>query len=110
MLASLSDNSNATSGSLDPCPAPKIHEMILEGTNGTDSREGLAQLLEKRGAPDDVSRYYRAARWFNGGGIDPSGDLGKGCCMASFASDIANRLTGWVGWDREFVDEDEDEV
>ncbi|KAM0719444.1 hypothetical protein Q7P37_005349 [Cladosporium fusiforme] len=106
MLSSLSDNSNATSGALDPCPPPKIHQMILEGTNGTDTREGLAQLLAKPG-PDDVSRYYRAARWYNGGGIDPSGDLGKGCCMASFASDIANRLTGWVGWDREFVDADD---
>lgn len=108
MLASLSDNSNATSGALDPCPAPRIHEMILDGTNGTDTRDGLVQLLAKPG-PDDVSRYYRAARWFNGGGIDPSGDLGKGCCMASFASDIANRLTGFVGWDRDFEAEDQDQ-
>lgn len=112
--------------------------MILDGTNGTDTRDGLAQMLQKpdaegRVVPDrmlqeidvsqdvdadadadaedaqdaDVSRFYRAARWYNAGGVDPSGDLGKGCCMASFASDVANRLTGWVGWDREFDAEGE---
>lgn len=118
--------------------------MILDGTNGTDTRDGLAQMLRKpdangRVVPDrmlqsveisqdvdddsaqdadvdadadstqDVSRFYRAARWYNAGGVDPSGDLGKGCCMASFASDIANRLTGWVGWDREFDGETDEE-
>lgn len=88
--------------------------MILSGTNGTESSDGLLQLLAKPDAEgqkpsdSDVSRFYRAARWFNGGGVDPSGDLGKGCCMLSFASDVANRLTGWVGWEREFVDEEEE--
>lgn len=33
---------------------------------------------------------------YNGGSVDPSGDLGKGCCTKCYASDIANRLTGWV--------------
>jgi hypothetical protein len=33
---------------------------------------------------------------YNGGSVDPSGDLGKGCCTKCYASDIANRLMGWV--------------
>lgn len=107
MLSSLSDTSNVTAGTLDPCPPATIHQMILDGTNGTSSREGLAQLLDKPGAADGVSRFYRAARWYNGGGVDASGDLGKGCCVASFASDVANRLTGWVGWQSEFMDAQE---
>jgi hypothetical protein len=91
--------------------------MILDGSNGTSTREGLAQMLQKPDAKGrmltslthDVSRFYRAARWYNAGGVDPSGDLGKGPGMASFASDIANRLTGWVGWDREFEGGEEQE-
>jgi hypothetical protein len=43
-----------------------------------------------------ASQYYRASRMYNGGSVDPSGDLGKGCCTKCYASDIANRLMGWV--------------
>ena len=109
MLNSISGTANVTTaGTITPCPASTIHQMILDGTNGTETSDGLLQLLEKPDASgreansSDVSRFYRAARWYNGGGIDPSGDLGKGCCTASFASDIANRLTGWIGSEREF--------
>jgi hypothetical protein len=110
MLSSMSGTANVTTaGTITPCPPSTIHRMVLEGTNGTETSDGLLQLLEKPDASgakansSDVSRFYRAARWYNGGGIDPSGDLGKGCCTASFASDIANRLTGWIGWERDFV-------
>ena len=121
MLSSLSSSSSSpsagnvtTAAAITPCPPATIHQMILDGTNGTDSRDGLAQMLQKPDAQGrimtslthDVSDFYRAARWYNGGGIDPSCDLGKGCCMQSFASDIANRLTGWVGWEREFDEDD----
>lgn len=147
MLSSLSSGSDpksntgnvTTTAAITPCPPSTIHQMILDGTNGTDTRDGLAQMLQKPDAKgrvvpdrvlqsveisqdvdgsedvdadadaDDVSRFYRAARWYNAGGVDPSGDLGKGCCMASFASDVANRLTGWVGWDREFDGEGDEE-
>jgi len=109
MLSSISGTANVTTaGTITPCPASTIHQMVLEGTNGTDTSDGLLQLLEKPDASgaeansSDVSRFYRAARWYNSGGIDPSGDLSKGWGTASFASDIANRLTGWIGWDREF--------
>lgn len=119
MLSSLSSDAPSnvtTTAAITPCPPATIHQMILDGTNGTETREGLAQMLRKPDAKgntvmadlsQDVSRFYRAARWYNAGGVDPSGDLGKGCCMASFASDVANRLTGWVGWDREFDAEGE---
>lgn len=46
-----------------------------------------------------AAKYYRAARAYNSGSVDPSGDLGKGCCTHCYASDIANRLTGWVTGD-----------
>jgi formylmethanofuran dehydrogenase subunit C len=126
MLTSLSSDSPTsspkqanvtTTQSITPCPPATIHQMILDGSNGTSTREGLAQMLQKPDAKGrmlsslthDVSRFYRAACWYNAGGVDPSGDLGKGLGMASFASDVANRLTGWVGWEREFDGEGEEE-
>lgn len=47
------------------------------------------------GNVDDVSRYYRAARVYNSGSVDPSGDLGRGVATHCYASDVANRLRGW---------------
>ncbi|TKA74822.1 hypothetical protein B0A55_05932 [Friedmanniomyces simplex] len=78
-----------------PCPASEIRQMIQDGAGGTSSGDGFEQCLQKQGH-EDVSRWYRAARMYNGGSIDASGDLGKGCCTACYASDVANRLTGWV--------------
>ncbi|TKA32818.1 hypothetical protein B0A50_01043 [Salinomyces thailandicus] len=78
-----------------PCPTSEITQMIEDGTAGTSSGDGLQQLLAEQPGTD-VSRFYRAARAYNGGSVDPSGDLGKGCCTLCYASDIANRLTGWV--------------
>lgn len=43
-----------------------------------------------------VSQVYRAARIYNSGRVDPSGDLGKGIATHCYASDVANRLTGRV--------------
>ncbi|KAK5116074.1 hypothetical protein LTR85_009356 [Meristemomyces frigidus] len=59
-----------------PCPASEIHQQIQDGTAGTSSGDGLEQCLQKQGQTD-VSQYYRAARMYNGGSIDPTGDLGK---------------------------------
>ncbi|KAF1825955.1 uncharacterized protein K489DRAFT_312369, partial [Dissoconium aciculare CBS 342.82] len=78
-----------------PCPAEDIRQMIEDGVMGTASGDGLVQIMQKQGK-DDHSRWYRAARMYNGGSIDPTGDLDAGCCTLSYASDIANRLTGWV--------------
>jgi uncharacterized Fe-S cluster-containing radical SAM superfamily protein len=81
--------------------------MILDGTNGTytgsatpgNGGDGLVQCIndqEEQGYTD-VRKYYRAARQYNGGSVT-SDVLGEGCCTACYASDVANRLTGWYGW------------
>lgn len=78
-----------------PCPDETIAMMISEGTGGTAKGDGLAQVINKAGG-DDVSAFYKAARMYNSGSIDASGDLGKGIATHCYASDVANRLTGWV--------------
>jgi hypothetical protein len=40
--------------------------------------------------------FYRAARIYNSGSIASSGQLQDGIATHCYASDIANRLTGWV--------------
>ncbi len=74
-------------------------QMIQEGTGGTTWGDGLAQCLNSAGT-SDVSAFYKAARIYNSGSIDKSGDLGKGIATHCYASDIANRLTGWVQYPR----------
>ena len=69
--------------------------MIGEGAAGTASGDGLAQTVNESGA-SDVSAWYKGARIYNSGSVDPSGDLGKGVATHCYSSDIANRLTGWV--------------
>ncbi|SLM39883.1 glycoside hydrolase [Lasallia pustulata] len=78
-----------------PCPAIVVHQMVSEGTAGTADGDGLAQCINESGA-GDVSAFYKAARIYNSGSVDPSGDLNKGISTYCYASDIANRLTGWV--------------
>ncbi|GAB7362286.1 hypothetical protein MBLNU230_g2304t1 [Neophaeotheca triangularis] len=79
-----------------PCPMSEIEQMIADGTEGTDSGDGLVQILEEAGTTD-VSRFYRAARIYNSGSIADSGDISQPGWVATdcYASDIANRLTGW---------------
>ncbi|KAH8588807.1 hypothetical protein B0O99DRAFT_465374, partial [Bisporella sp. PMI_857] len=72
-------------------PAGSIRQMIIDGTQGTASGDGLVQGLNKYG---DV---YRSARVYNSGSIASSGDLSDANgATACYVSDIANRLTGWV--------------
>lgn len=82
-----------------PCQGETITQMIQEGTGGTTWGDGLAQCLNQAGT-SDVSAFYRAARMYNSGSIDASGELGKGIATHCYASDIANRLTGWVQYPR----------
>ncbi|KAL8713157.1 MAG: hypothetical protein Q9220_002678 [cf. Caloplaca sp. 1 TL-2023] len=95
-------------GPVYPCPYVTIEEMIREGTAGTsyDTGMGLVEALRAAdrmaasegqpvGEAGSVQRYYRAARIYNSGSVDPSGDLGKGVATHCYASDVANRLTGW---------------
>lgn len=69
---------------------------------GTDSGHGYASDINSQAEVDGIAfaeAYYRAARLYNSGAIDPSGDLGKGSATHCYASDIANRLLGWVDSD-----------
>ncbi|KAL8780152.1 MAG: hypothetical protein Q9213_006607 [Squamulea squamosa] len=91
---------NEDASPIYPCPYERIEEMIREGTAGTFEGKGMGLVVALRNATvdgkvDDVGRYYRAARIYNSGEIDASGDLGKGVATHCYASDIANRLRGW---------------
>ncbi|KAF2261564.1 hypothetical protein CC78DRAFT_470054 [Lojkania enalia] len=77
-----------------PCPQQTIHDMILQGA-GTITGFGLQNTIELSGA-SDVSKYYKAARIYNSGSVDASGNLGAGIATHCYASDIANRLLGWT--------------
>lgn len=73
--------------------------MIREGTAGTPWETGLGlveALRQASGSVNDVGRYYRAARIYNSGSVDASGNLEAGVATHCYASDVANRLTGWV--------------
>lgn len=79
----------------NPCPEQTIIQMIRDGTAGTDAGDGLAAVINQAGA-FDVSAFYKAARLYNSGSIDPSGKLEAGGATHCYSSDIANRLVGWV--------------
>ncbi|KAF2763652.1 hypothetical protein EJ03DRAFT_283713, partial [Teratosphaeria nubilosa] len=82
-------------GVQDPCPQSEITQMIEDGTTGTSEGDGLEQTLRQAGC-EDVSRYYKAARIYNSGSIAQSKNLDDGVATHCYASDVANRLTGWV--------------
>ncbi|KAK6595671.1 hypothetical protein H4I96_09990 [Botrytis cinerea] len=89
-----SGSCNSGSSVQNPCPKSEMVQMITDGTAGTSSGDGLAQCLTESDATD-VSKYYKAARIYNSGSIDSSGNLGDGVATHCYATDIANRLTGW---------------
>lgn len=71
--------------------AASIKQMIVDGTQGTASGDGLVQLLNQYG------NLYKAARAYNSGSIAADGDLNNANgATASYVTDIANRLTGWI--------------
>lgn len=78
----------------NPCPKNEIDQMVKDGVEGTAAGDGLKQLLGKAEG-DGAQRYYRVARMYNSGSMDPSGNLGLGGATHCYCSDIANRLTGW---------------
>ncbi|RAH68270.1 uncharacterized protein BO66DRAFT_327196, partial [Aspergillus aculeatinus CBS 121060] len=83
----------------NPCPKTEIVQMIKDGAIGTSDADGygLASLLDKS-ARTNAAGFYRAARMYNSGAwsIPSSGNLSGAGATACYASDIANRLTGWV--------------
>ncbi|KAJ9133260.1 Glycoside hydrolase [Pleurostoma richardsiae] len=88
-------NSDITGVVQNPCPTATVEQMIREGTAGTNSGDGLANCINQAGWSDDAD-FYRAARIYNSGSVDSSGRLEAGIATHCYASDIANRLTGWV--------------
>jgi hypothetical protein len=79
-----------------PCPASTIEAMVHDGTAGTDGGDGLAGIINQIGGGNNVQVYYEAARYYNAGFLDKSGDLGAPGATRCYASDIANRLIGWT--------------
>ena len=88
-------NSDITHVVQNPCPQDVITRMTREGTAGTRDGDGLAQCINQSGK-GDARAFYIAARLYNSGSVDGSGDLCKGIATHCYSSDIANRLTGWV--------------
>ena len=76
--------------------------MIKEGTGGTATGDGLAQCLIEVGKTD-FSAIYKAARICKSGSTNPSADLDQGVSTHCYASDIANRLTGWVRYPHKYT-------
>ena len=78
-----------------PCPTMTINAMIRNGVAGTLKGDGLVQLLQKSGGSQEA-KYYTAARMYNSGSVAASGQLEHGIATHCYASDVANRLVGWV--------------
>jgi hypothetical protein len=84
------------------CPTEQIKGMIKEGTEGTSKGDGLKQLMDKakqkHKANEMAMQAYVAMRLYNSGenSLASSDDLSEGGATSSYASDIANRLTGHV--------------
>jgi hypothetical protein len=87
---SCNDGSNVQ----NPCPKSQINQMIEDGVAGTSSGDGLKQLLDAAKG-NGAQKFYQAARMYNSGSLDKSGNLGLGVATHCYSSDIANRLTGW---------------
>ena len=79
----------------NPCPGTEIYQMVVDGTNGTLAGPGLVQDLSYQGMRGAMG-YYRSARLYNSGSLPWDQNLSEGGSTSSYASDIANRLTGWA--------------
>ena len=93
-------NNGEDDGVLNPCPRKMIERMVQDGTGGTDWGDGLAQCINNAKS-NDVSAFYRAARIYNSGSVGKSGNLEDGVATHCYASDVANRLTGWVTYEHD---------
>ena len=70
--------------------------MVSDGTAGTEHGDGLAGIINQIGGGNTMQVYYEAARYYNAGFLDKSGDLGAPGATRCYASDVANRLIGWT--------------
>ncbi|KAJ5455276.1 hypothetical protein N7475_010397 [Penicillium sp. IBT 31633x] len=87
---------NPDGNKMTPCPSSMIKQMIKDGAAGTSQGDGLKQCFAAQSG-SDATKYYKAARTYNSGSIDPSGNLGAGGATHCYASDVANRVSGWAG-------------
>lgn len=94
-----SHNGSGSCAGVNPCPASTILQMVQDGTAGTPFGDGIQQTLAQASGAlgNSGSRaYYAAARIYNSGSVDYSNlnnGLGSTGC---YATDIANRFTGWT--------------
>lgn len=73
--------------------------MISDGTAGTAAGDGLAQCLNQANTAggEGAQAFYWAARIYNSGSYAAGGTaLEGGIATHCYATDVANRLTGWV--------------
>ncbi|PYH97276.1 hypothetical protein BO71DRAFT_448025 [Aspergillus ellipticus CBS 707.79] len=80
------------------CPKSEIVQMIRDGAVGTASGDGYATLINLAKS-NTVAAYYKSARLYNSGinSLESSDNLSSSSGATScYASDVANRLTGWV--------------
>ena len=94
-----SHNGSGSCAGVNPCPWNSILQMIRDGTAGTSSGDGLKQTMAKTAGATGAGserNYFAAARMYNSGSVDYNNlnnGLGSTPC---YASDVANRLTGWT--------------
>ncbi|PWY69717.1 muramidase [Aspergillus heteromorphus CBS 117.55] len=82
----------------ETCSKAEIVQMIRDGSIGTAAGYGLASLIDMSDRTT-VAGYYRATRMYNSGvySLESSDNLVSASGATScYASDIANRLTGWT--------------
>ena len=93
---------NSNGSVLMPCPCASIYQMVYDGTAGSQyDATSLVNMLNKASSmPTDnqAQIYYRSARLYNSGpySLQNTTDLGSPGATRCYASDIANRLLGWV--------------
>lgn len=94
-----SHNGSGSCWGVNPCPAWQINQMIRDGTAGTWNGDGLRQVFAQASGAlggGGSRAVYAAARKYNSGSVN-YGDLGVSFgSTACYASDVANRLTGWT--------------
>ena len=87
---------NNGTGQQDPCPESEIIQMIEDGAQGTPSGDGLTQSLNDQTGFTGAQAFYRTARVYNSGSVPSDNDLGDPGATRCYATDVANRLVGWV--------------
>lgn len=83
------------------CPPSEIKQMIEDGVGsaGSTAGPGLSQCSQQEPASSasGAQKWYITARLYNSGSVSASdGDLAEGGATPCYASDMANRLVGWV--------------